>query len=103
LIEAPLKTINIRLKAIGKIREIAPPQVPPGQAIPENAFKKSRQVFLEGRLIDARVVERGRLLCGHIIPGPAIIEEPYHVTIVMPGQEAGVDRYGNLIIETGAE
>jgi N-methylhydantoinase A len=101
LIEAPLKTINLRLKAIGHIEEIPLQENKREAGIPPGAFKKSRPVFMEGRYREVPIFERSELLCGNTIQGPAIIEEPYHVTVLMPDQDLRVDRWGNLIIRNG--
>jgi hypothetical protein len=37
-----------------------------------------------------------------ITRAPAIIEEPFHDTVVMAGQSLAVDKFGNLIIDMGA-
>lgn len=101
LIEAPLRTINVRLKAIGKLKGIPVPEIEHGDKIPPGALKKRRKIFLEGQSIDVAVYERDALLWGNTIQGPAIVEEPFHVTILMPGQELQVDNIGNLIIQKG--
>jgi N-methylhydantoinase A len=101
LIKAPLRTINIRLKAVGRIKEVLVPEVEQGKEIPRIAIKTKRRVYLEGNLMDTQIYERGGLLGGNTISGPAIIEEPFHTTVVMPGQQLHVDRLGNLIIHTG--
>ncbi|MBA7573807.1 Acetophenone carboxylase gamma subunit [subsurface metagenome] len=101
LIEAPLRTINARLKAIGRITEIPVPEIKRSKEIPQSAIKKKRKVYLEGNLMDTQIYERSGLLCGNTIAGPAIIEEPFHTTVVMPGQKLNVDKLGNLIIQTG--
>ena len=101
LINAPLKTMNARLKAIGRIREIPVPETHRGENIPGAAFKKSRPVFLQGDFREARIYERSGLLRGNIIHGPAVIEEPFHTTLLMPEQRLRVDRLGNLIIQMG--
>jgi len=100
-IEAPLITINARLKAIGKIKEIPVAEVKQGKEIPRSAIKKKRKVYLDGNLVESQIYERDKLLCGNTIAGPAIIEEPFHTTVVMPGQTLQVDKLGNLIIHTG--
>jgi N-methylhydantoinase A len=100
LIKAPLRTINARLKAIGKIKEIPVPEIEQGGEIPRNAVKKKRKIYLEGNFRDTQIYERGGLLSGNTIYGPAIIEEPFHTTVVMPGQKLQVDKLGNLIIHT---
>jgi N-methylhydantoinase A len=101
LIEAPLRTINVRLKAIGKLKGISMPSIERGENIPGSALKQKRRVFLEGNFTDVQVYERDILLWGNTIQGPAIIEEPFHVTLLLPGQELQVDKIGNLIIQTG--
>jgi N-methylhydantoinase A len=100
-IEAPLTTTNARLKAVGKIKDVPMAEIKQGKEIPREAFKKKRKVYLDGNLIDTRIYERDKLTCGNTIIGPAIIEEPFHTTVVMPGQTLLVDKLGNLIIQTG--
>jgi N-methylhydantoinase A len=101
LMNVPLRTINARLKATGKIKEIPLSEIKQGKEIPQRAIKKKRKVYLEGNLIETQIYERAELLCGNTIPGPAIIEEPFHTTVVMPGQTLQVDNLGNLIIFSG--
>jgi N-methylhydantoinase A len=101
LMNAPLRTINARLKATGKIKEIPISEVKQGKEIPQRAIKKERKVYLEGNLMETQIYERAELLCGNTIPGPAIIEEPFHTTVVMPGQTLQVDNLGNLMIFSG--
>jgi len=102
-IKAPLITANIRLKAVGKIKDTPLNEIGCSANIPSAARKPSRKVFLENRYIEAQIFERDRLLCGNIIAGPAIVEEPYHTTLVMPGQTLEVDRYGDLVIQVGGK
>jgi N-methylhydantoinase A len=101
LIHAPLRIINARLKAIGKIKEIPVSEIKQGKEIHRKSIKKERKVYLEGNLMETQIYERAELLCGNSIPGPAIIEEPFHTTVVMPGQTLQVDKLGNLIIYLG--
>ena len=101
LINASLRTINARLKATGRIKEIPVPEINQGKEIPKMVFKKSRRIFLEGGFVESRIYERSGLLFGNIIHGPAVIEEPFHTTVVMPNQTLHVDQWGNLIIQTG--
>jgi N-methylhydantoinase A len=100
-IKAPLKITRILLKATGKIKDLPVKEIRKGKSIPAGALKKKREVYLDGEFVEANIFERGRLTCGNIIPGPAIIEEPFHTTVVMAGQNCEVDKYGNLIIHTG--
>ncbi len=45
------------------------------------------------------VYRRGQLAVGHVIEGPAVIEEAASVTVLNPGQRLAVDPYGHLVIE----
>jgi N-methylhydantoinase A/oxoprolinase/acetone carboxylase beta subunit len=101
LMKAPLRAMNARLKAMGKIKEILLSEVKPGKKIPLIAIKKKRRVYLEGDFVESSIYERSGLLSGNSIDGPAIIEEPFHTTVVMPGETLQVDRLGNLIIFSG--
>jgi N-methylhydantoinase A len=100
-VDARLTVRNVRLKAIGKIKDVPLDTIEKGREIPPDAVKPERKVYLDGGFVDAHIYERDRLLCGNIIPGPAIVEEPFHTTVVMPGQTLELDRMGNLIIHTG--
>ncbi len=100
-IQAPLITSNARLKATGRIRDLPQAEMGQGKNITRDALKSRRKVFLDGAFFDTGIYERTRLLGGNIIDGPAIIEEPFHTTVVMPGQRLEVDRLGNLTIHTG--
>jgi N-methylhydantoinase A len=98
LMKAPLRTINARLKVTGKIKEIPQSEMKQGKKIQRMAIKRKRKVYLEGDFIESQIYERSGLLYGNTIQGPAIIEEPFHTTLVMPGQTLQVDKLGNLII-----
>jgi N-methylhydantoinase A len=93
------KTINVRVKAVGKIKRRLAKEYPLTEAVPDAAFKRERKVYFEGVAARWKIVERNGLLPGNRLAGPAIVEEPHHTTVVWPEQHASVDRYGNLIIE----
>ena len=50
----------------------------------------------------ADVYDRDRLPPGATLQGPALIEEPTTTTLVLPGQNASIDRFGLLLIEEAA-
>ena len=102
-LEAPMRVINVRLKAVGKLKDIPLHEIQQGHKIPERALKSRRKVYMEGRFVECQIYERGELLCGNTIKGPAIVEEPQHTTVVMPGQILSVDKWGNLIINIRGE
>jgi len=39
------------------------------------------------------------LPAGHVISGPALIEDEWSTTLVYPGQRGHADPHGNLLIE----
>ncbi len=100
-IAAPLTVTSVRLKATGKIKDVPVAEIEQGKDIPPSAIKPKRKVYLDGGFVDAQIYERAGLTCGNTITGPAIVEEPFHTTVVMPGQMLELDRLGNLIIHTG--
>jgi N-methylhydantoinase A len=62
------------------------------------ALKGHRRAYFDG-WIECPLYARERLLHGHHLCGPAIIEQADSTIVVHPRQEAHVDRFGNLIIE----
>jgi N-methylhydantoinase A len=40
-------------------------------------------------------------LADHVINGPAIIDQLDSTTVILPGQSALTDRFGNLIVTEG--
>ena len=44
------------------------------------------------------VYDRYRLGAGALVAGPAIVEEVDSTAVIHPGYQAGVDRYGNLLV-----
>ena len=100
-IKAPLITNTTRLRAIGLIKDVPMEEIKQGRDIPQSAIKKTRKVYFEGGFINTRIFQREELLCGNTITGPAIIQEAFHTTVIMPGQTVDVDKLANLIINTG--
>ncbi len=73
-------------------------ELPSGSESPDAALKGHREAYFD-RWFDCPIYDRKRLLCGNHIHGPAIIEQMDSTIAVHPGQEAFVDRIGNVIIE----
>ena len=57
--------------------------------------------FADGRL-EVPIYRREQLAAGHLIDGPAVIEEAASVTVVNPRQRLAVDGYGHLVIDAAA-
>ncbi|MGH7210281.1 MAG: hypothetical protein ACREF1_02315, partial [Acetobacteraceae bacterium] len=74
------------------LRELAPAAADPKPV-------ETRSVhYVDGRK-SVPVFRRDTLRAGHRIAGPAIIEETASVTVLNPGHQLAVDRFGNLAIE----
>jgi N-methylhydantoinase A len=96
------ETVTFRLRAYGRMHELRLGELSDGGRDAGAALKGVRPVFLEGAKRDCRVFDRALLTVGDAIAGPAIVEEPAHVTVVLPGDEMRVDRFGNLVISVRA-
>ncbi|WP_428538903.1 hydantoinase/oxoprolinase family protein [Rhodopila sp.] len=72
------------------------PTITKASAAPVQAHR--RAVWFEAGWIDTPVYDRGSLLHGHELPGPALVEETASVTVVGPGHRLTVDAHGNLHI-----
>ncbi|WP_430335947.1 hydantoinase/oxoprolinase family protein [Rhodococcus sp. ACT016] len=100
--EAGIQVITYRVRATGIL--------PFSPALPEvksadssdaaSARISTRKVCLDGRIgyVDTDVYDYRKLLAGHVLQGPAIVEVPT-TTVVVPHETIGtVDRLGNLTI-----
>ncbi len=73
----------------------APPATwPPPRA--RGAVSSSRS---PGDFVECPVYDRRRLGAGHVIAGPAVVEQFDSTTLIHPGQRAEVDDLGFLLIE----
>jgi len=96
--DEPIQVINARLVARGRPD---PPVLPrSARDVAAAALTPRRPVFFEtvGRFLECPVYDRRRLGAGHVIPGPAIIEQFDSTTVLHPGQRALVDALGFLLI-----
>ncbi len=94
--------VNLRLSAIGVIPKLEFKEETSLKNNAEEAKKGSRKVYFDDGLMETSVYQRERLLKGSFLKGPAIIEEYASTILVLPGDIARVDAYGNIIIEREA-
>ncbi len=57
------------------------------------------EIFYNGKTHKATIYARGALGSGHVVPGPAIVNEMDSTTVILPGHIASVDPVGNLLIK----
>jgi len=104
--EAGIQAITFRVRGVGVVPFA--PRFPAIAAAASGdasaAIRTSRPVCLDIRsgYIDTPVYDYRRLLAGHVLAGPAVVEVPT-TTVVIPSGTAGtVDELGNLIIRPTA-
>jgi N-methylhydantoinase A len=62
---------------------------------------ETTRTWFGGRSYETLVYERGTLLHGHVIKGPAIVGEYSSTTLVPPDFVCEVDAFGNLVLREG--
>jgi len=96
--EEELELVNVRVSVFGKKavsnikyrRDNRSAGKPPG--------KRSRDVFINGRFVNADVYERDRLYAGFETRGPAVIEQKDSTVFIQDDNILAVDGMGNLVI-----
>ena len=100
--EDPVEIVNFRLAARGRLK-FTEPMVATATASGGATPVGERPVwFAADRPATARLYAREKLLPGHVIEGPAVIEQLDTTTLVFPGDRATVDTTHNLLIEVTA-
>jgi N-methylhydantoinase A len=96
----PVELVNVRLAAVGVTPKPRRAPLPEGGSSAAPAVKGRRDVWFAeaGGIQPSVVLDRGKLLRGNVIDGPAIIEEPDASTLVHPGWTATVDEHANLVL-----
>jgi N-methylhydantoinase A len=94
-----VEIVNIRLTAHGRLRH---PRTQASESVAGRAPEPSetRPVwFAADEAAATPVFDRQSLCPGHVVTGPAVIDQLDATTIVFPGDRARVDGYGNLLLE----
>ena len=102
--EESVEFVNFRVTATGLLTRPKLRELSSRSGNPEDALREMRQVFFaETRDVQQTAVyDRYRLGPGHAFPGPAIVEEIDSTSLIHPGFQAKVDRYGNLLVTAAA-
>lgn len=99
--DAPVEIVNLRVEAVGGVRQLALPEAATGKGAAEPDHE--RPVSLDGGpRRPTPVYRREALMADQIIHGPAIVDQLDATTVILDGQTARTDRYANLIIQEGA-
>ncbi len=100
----PVEFVNLRLSAIGKINKPQLREISAGDSPLSAAQKSTRSVYFDERkdFVECPIYDRYRLNAGSMLEGPAIVEEIDATTVIHPGYETLVDKFGNLILTKAA-
>jgi N-methylhydantoinase A len=101
--EEPVELVNFTVTAIGRIARPRLPRIGSNGKSAADAPCGTRQVFFSdaGGFVETAIHDRGLLRAGHVVPGPAVIEEVDSTTLLHAGYRAAVDEFGNLLISPG--
>ncbi|RWX81242.1 hydantoinase/oxoprolinase family protein [Neorhizobium lilium] len=96
-----ISIIALRLVATGRVPKARLKIHPPATGPVSDAVIGSRYVWLPeaGSFVACPLYDRAKLAPGHVVPGPAIVEQMDSTTLVLPGQSATVDAVLNLLLE----
>jgi N-methylhydantoinase A len=102
----PLEIVSFGVTAVGLIDAPELPQIRHGtdrpSAVQRKVFYEADDPAQPGQWLQAAIYQRPDLLAGHVIQGPAVIEEISATTVLYPGDVARVDRYGSLLVTVGS-
>jgi N-methylhydantoinase A len=92
------ETVTFRLRAFGSLNKLELPRLPAGT---EPAPVRHREVFVAGEWRSCPVYDRTSLGASVELKGPAIVEEPSHITVLGTDDRLSVDTLGCLQVELG--
>lgn len=98
--DAPVEIVNFRVAATGRMEPLELPVVEeaPAPGAPAPAAGQRPADLDGGGKASVSTYRREALLAGHVVPGPAIVDQLDSTTLIGPGQEARVDAHGNLVL-----
>jgi N-methylhydantoinase A len=102
--DEPVQVVNVRLTALGEPDPLELPALASApRPEPDEARSGERAVHFEETrgFVTTPLYRRERLLAGHRVSGPAVVEQMDATTVILPGQVAVVDERANLVIATG--
>ncbi|HET6362971.1 MAG TPA: hydantoinase/oxoprolinase family protein, partial [Gemmatimonadota bacterium] len=95
--DAPIEIVTAHVAAIGSG---SPPELPLHRPVSRGA-PATRSMWLDGEEVPAEAWAWESLPPGHRGPGPALVLGDHATALVPPGWRWAVDRFGNLILESG--
>ncbi len=102
--DEPIQLVTLRLEAMGRVRKAVLKSYPDAGPDAAGAIIGEREVWFPeaNAFVKTPIYSREALQPGNRFTGPAIVEQMDTTTVVLPGMEARVDPYLNLILEVTA-
>jgi len=97
--EVDVQLLNLRLGVVYPLERPRLPAIEPGAGTPTPLEIRKIYSALAQDAVDHRVFSRERLGAGHVIDGPAAVEEAGTTTIIDAGDVLKVEERGCLVIE----
>jgi N-methylhydantoinase A len=97
----PVQLVTFRVEALGQVPKAELKEYPAGRTNLAAALVETRQVYLgkvDGGFVSCPVYRRQGLQPGDQLAGPAIVEQMDTTALILPGQQATVDRWGTIVI-----
>jgi len=102
-LDSACEIVNVHVTAFGKVRKPKVEPIKRRAGTAAKALKGERKVdYDEEGVKRSKIYDRHLLPVGCKVKGPAVVEELACTTLVYPGQNLTVDRFGNLVVKTGA-
>jgi len=99
LLNAEQELVTIRATANGPRPAVKAQKLPDGGPDSSHAVNGKTEVYVEGKMVEAKTYDRVLLKAGNVVVGPAIVTEMDSTTLVLKGHEATVHPSGSLLIE----
>jgi N-methylhydantoinase A len=98
-----IEFVSARVQAVGAVKQAPHARIVGGASL-DAARIGRRPVFVDIATgwMDADVYAREALPIGVPFVGPAVVNEMSATTLLLPGQTATVDVFGNVVVEIGA-
>jgi N-methylhydantoinase A len=93
-----IQVVNIHIQASREVKAPMLPQVASASRSVEDARLENRKVWFSRGLMECGIYDRAKLKNGHLLDGPAIVQEVESTTLVDLGWQLRVDKFGNLVI-----
>jgi len=93
---------SVRLQTVSRTEPPRLGEQPAASGPLEDALRARRPAYFGGRFLDTPVYDGDRIRVGHVVEGPAIVEERFTTIVVHPGQRAALDRFGSYEITPAA-